>query len=432
MNFFSMLDKIKNIRISKFDYPLPDDKIARHPLSQRDACRLLKLDNDDRISHHLFSEIVDIIPHDSILVCNDTRVINARIKFRKDTGSVIEVFLLEPISPRDYVLMFQAKGSCSWSCMVGNLKRWKDKPLTKTLLVDGKEILLTASRGERLPGNAHQVHFEWDDKSVTFASVVEAAGFIPIPPYLKRESETTDKDDYQTIYAKMQGSVAAPTAGLHFTPALFDELRSGGVDIVPVTLHVGAGTFQPVKSEEIGQHPMHTEVFSVTLDAICSIRDALAHNRPITAVGTTSVRTLESLPVLGLQLSEGDKSLNVGQWEAYNVAGIDNMSASEWKSSTIDALDALISFLNENSLKVLTVSTSIMIAPGFRWRIVDNMITNFHQPQSTLLLLVSSFLGADSQTDADTARWRKVYNEALEKNYRFLSYGDACFFSRPR
>ncbi|MGN0237838.1 MAG: S-adenosylmethionine:tRNA ribosyltransferase-isomerase [Lepagella sp.] len=417
---------VKNIKISDFDYPLPDERIARHPLPQRDACRLLVSLTPDEVTHHRFSDLPELIPHNSILVCNDTRVINARVKFEKSTGSKIEVFLLEPISPLDYNLMFQSRGSCSWNCLVGNLKRWKSNPLTKILNIDGRQVTLSAHRLDPTHGNAHEIRFSWDDDSLTFASIIDAAGYIPIPPYLKRESEQCDADDYQTIYARIKGSVAAPTAGLHFTPELFDTLRAGGVDICPVTLHVGAGTFQPVKSEEIGEHPMHTETFSITSDLVTTLIEALKSQRPVTAVGTTSVRTLESLPILGFRLLAGDTSLHVSQWEAYENNYPDDHDA------TITALSAIRDYMSGSQCSAITASTSIMIAPGFKWRIVDMMVTNFHQPQSTLLLLVASFLGDNGETPSPDSipRWRHIYNEALAHDYRFLSYGDACLFAR--
>lgn len=414
---------VKNIKISEFDYPLPDERIARHPLAQRDACRLLVSREPGETLHEVFSSLPSLLPEDSLLVCNDTRVINARIRFEKQTGSKIEVFLLEPLEPEDYVLMFQSRGRCRWSCMVGNLKRWKEGPLVKELDIDGRKVRLMAERGEAREGNAHDIEFTWDDDSVTFASIVDAAGYIPIPPYLKRDSEATDADDYQTVYARIKGSVAAPTAGLHFTPEVFDALRGRGVDIMPVTLHVGAGTFQPVKSEEIGDHPMHTEVFSVDRDLIQALVDALKIGRNITAVGTTSVRTLESLPYLGINLLKGDDSMSVTQWQAYDTKA----TGSDLKKETILALETLLGYMEAMEIRTLTASTSIMIAPGFKWRIVDMMVTNFHQPQSTLLLLVSSFLGDNA---AGTPRWHALYDEALAGDYRFLSYGDACLFHR--
>ena len=415
---------VKDIRISDFDYALPDERIARHPLQQRDACKLLVSRSNDEVRHEVFSSLPGFIPEGSMMVCNDTRVINARIRFEKSTGSKIEVFLLEPIAPEDYVLMFQSRGRCRWSCMVGNLKRWKEHPLEKRLNIGGKEVMLTARRGASREGNAHDIEFSWDEESITFASIIDAAGYIPIPPYLKRDSEASDTDDYQTVYARIKGSVAAPTAGLHFTPQVFEALRKRGVETIPVTLHVGAGTFQPVKSEEIGGHPMHTETFSITKELVQGLYDSLKSGRPVTAVGTTSVRTLESLPYLGMHISEGDTGMNVTQWEAYS-----RNAGGDIRQETLCALRSILDFLDSHGQESLTASTSIMIAPGFRWRIVNNMVTNFHQPQSTLLLLVSSFLG-DMTGDGTAPRWKRLYDEALKEGYRFLSYGDACFFSR--
>lgn len=417
------LHQIKEIRIADFDYPLPDERIARHPLAVRDACRLLVSLPDGEIRHRRFSDLPDFLPADSVLVCNDTRVINARMEFHKTTGSRIEIFLLEPLSPSDYVLMFQARGECAWSCLVGNLKRWKENPIVKQLDIDGRKVTLSAFRHESLPGNAHRIEFRWDAPDLTFASIVEAAGYIPIPPYLKRESEESDADDYQTIYARFKGSVAAPTAGLHFTPALFDRIREKGITITPVTLHVGAGTFQPVKSEEIGAHPMHTETFSITRGLVEAIIKAKEEGRKVTAIGTTSVRTLESLPYLGAAIARGDESLKVEQWWPYHPES--RFSPAD----TVDALREIMRYMDAHALPSLTGATSIMIAPGFEWRIVDIMVTNFHQPQSTLLLLVSSFLDRDFNPATDSnPRWRAIYNEALSLDYRFLSYGDACLF----
>ncbi len=412
------MSNIKDIKIADFDYPLPDERIPRHPLVERDACKLLVSRPDGRIEHRTFSELPELLPEKTLMVCNDTRVINARIRFEKLTGSKIEVFLLEPIFPEDYVLMFQAVGSCRWGCLVGNLKRWKDGPLVKMLDIDGRKVKLRATRLRPLEGNGQEILFEWDDPEVTFASVVDAAGYIPIPPYLKRDSEACDSDDYQTVYARVKGSVAAPTAGLHFTPQLFERLRASGVDIAPLTLHVGAGTFQPVKSETIGDHPMHTEVFSVDRDSIEKLINAKREGRKITAVGTTSVRTLESLPYIGAQLHAGDLSLHVDQWSPYGDSAV---LPSE---DVVKELKHILKYMDEKGVGTLTASTSIMIAPGFRWRMVDVMVTNFHQPQSTLLLLVSSFL--DRDPERKRLQWRHIYNEALDQAYRFLSYGDAC------
>lgn len=410
------LEDIQNIRIEDFDYPLPDERIARHPLAVRDACRLLVSDGG-AISHHVFSSLPRLIPTGTLLVMNNTRVINARMEFFRSSGARIEVFLLEPLDPRDYAVAFQTRGRCSWQCMVGNLKKWKEEWLEKNLVIDGREVCLKAFRHEPLPGNSHCIEFQWSDPEVTFASIVEAAGAIPIPPYLKRESEESDSSDYQTVYSRIQGSVAAPTAGLHFTPQLLARLQENGVETREVTLHVGAGTFQPVKSDEIGAHPMHTEVFEVELDLIKTLREALESGRRVMAVGTTTVRTLESLPLLGIQLMHGDDTLRISQWEAYGSAST--------AIDTVDALRVLEKHMESICETHLTASTAIMIAPGFRWRIVSGMVTNFHQPQSTLLLLVSSLLDGDNLSDP---LWKKIYDEALRNDYRFLSYGDACLF----
>lgn len=366
------LDEIQNIRIEDFDYPLPDGRIARHPLAVRDACKLLVC-RDRRISHRVFSDLPDLIPAGTLLVMNNTRVINARMEFFRQSGARIEIFLLEPLDPRDYAVAFQTRARCSWKCMVGNLKKWKDEWLEKRLLVDGRGITLKAIRHQPMPGNSHEVEFQWSDPDVTFASMVEAAGAIPIPPYLKRESEESDSTDYQTVYSRIQGSVAAPTAGLHFTPQLLERLRSRGVATREVTLHVGAGTFQPVKSDDIGSHPMHTEVFEVEKDLVATLRRALEERRDIMAVGTTTVRTLESLPLLGLQLMRGDESLKVSQWEAYSL--LDSESASQPQhhahrvqataASTLEALRALEDYMERMGEQRLTASTAIMIAPGF-------------------------------------------------------------------
>lgn len=410
---------VKEIRIEDFDYPLPDDRIPRHPLAERDTCLLMVSHPGGRREQRRFDALPQLLEPGTLLVRNETKVINARIKFRKPTGALIEVFLLEPVSPADYVLNFQARGHCSWACMVGNLKRWKDEPISLNLTVEGGiEAVLTATRLNPLAGNAHEVEFSWTPADLTFATILQAAGQIPIPPYLKRESEESDSRDYQTVYARAKGSVAAPTAGLHFTDRLFGQLAEKGVETLGLTLHVGAGTFQPVKSENIGDHPMHTETFTVSRTLVEKLIRALETGRPVAAVGTTTVRTLESLPHLGAQLMAGDTSLHVTQWEAYEP--------DRRKTGTLDALKALLAYMEGEGTENLTASTAIMIAPGFDWRTVGVMVTNFHQPQSTLLLLVSSFLGSDGETP----RWRPLYDEALEAGFRFLSYGDACLLFR--
>lgn len=405
--------QVEAIRISDYDYPLPQQRIAPHPCEPRDACRLMEVDEAGHASHHIFSELPSLLPAGALMVCNNTRVINARIAMRKATGAAIEIFCLEPVEPHDYERAFAATGACRWNCLVGNLKKWKgDLPLVKTMMLPaGTEVTLRAYRRGELPGGSHAVDFVWQPAALPFASVIEAAGYIPIPPYLNRASEQADASDYQTVYAQVKGSVAAPTAGLHFTPAVLAGLAAAGVERRELTLHVGAGTFKPVKSERIGEHPMHTETFTVSRALVQELLDALHSGRPVVAVGTTSVRTLESLPYIGFRLSRG-MDPHVTQWEAYDDLPL----------ATEAALDAILGWMRENDAPVLTASTAIMIAPGFRWRIVGQMITNFHQPQSTLLLLVSSFL---QRHGGAPDLWRGLYSEALAGDYRFLSYGDA-------
>ncbi len=415
---------VEEIKIDSFDYNLPDERIPRHPLAQRDACRLLLSRPDGRISHRIFSDLPNLLPPGTMLVCNDTRVINARMAFRKPSGSRIEIFLLEPIDPSDYVLTFQTRTRCIWNCLVGNLKRWKSGPLSLEIQPEGfaAPFTLKATRLHPTGGNAHAIEFTWDNPEATFASVVEAAGNIPVPPYLKRDSEESDLSDYQTVYADAKGSVAAPTAGLHFTPEIFSALAAHNIDVGKLTLHVGAGTFQPVKSETIGGHPMHTETFTVSRMLLERLIRQKESRRTLAAVGTTSVRTLESLPVLGHLVASGDTGLHVGQWDAYREDML--------RADTVASLRSLLGYMDAHGLSSLTASTAIMIAPGFCWRMTDAMVTNFHQPQSTLLLLVSSFLGS-LDYEGPSPRWRRVYEEALAEDYRFLSYGDACLFFRP-
>lgn len=420
---------VQDIKIDLFDYPLPDEQIARHPLACRDACRLIVNSPGGVISHHTFAELDTLIDPSTLMIANETKVINARMEFFKATGSRIEIFLLEPTDPSDCAVSFATDRECVWSCMVGNRKRWKEGELMKKLTLrdsDGgeREVRLYASLGEALPGNSWEVRFRWEcdgeGAPVSFASVVEAAGNIPIPPYLKREAEECDSTDYQTVYSRVQGSVAAPTAGLHFTDELLDRMRARGVEMGKVTLHVGAGTFQPVKSEAIGDHPMHTESIVVERSLLAALADALEAGRPVLAVGTTSVRTLESLPYIGLQIMRGASAegLTVAQWMPYDSGNAD--------FDTVAAIRAIISALDREESDVLQASTAIMIAPGFRWRIVDRLVTNFHQPKSTLLLLVSSFLNPNMDPDCSVVMWKQIYREALREGYRFLSYGDAC------
>ncbi len=394
---------VTDIKIEDYNYPLPESRIASHPLEKRDSCKLLMREPDGRLSEHVFAELPELLPADSVLVYNNTRVINARLRFRKPGGARIEVFCLEPVSPKDYQQSFSAQGRCSWSCFVGNSKRWKEGPLTMELAVGGKPVMLSATRLSKADSGS-VVEFSWEPDVVTFSQIIEAAGEIPIPPYLNRATEQTDSRDYQTVYSRIEGSVAAPTAGLHFTPEVLSAIDSRGIRRRELTLHVGAGTFQPVKSATIGEHGMHSEFISVDRDLI----DELSRcDRRVIAVGTTSVRTLESLYHLGCMVAEGKEPDEVPQWYPYE---------SGMRIPVSESLSRLRDWLDSRGMTRLHASTRIIIAPGYDYRVVRGMVTNFHQPQSTLLLLVSAFTGGD---------WRRMYDYALANGFRFLSYGDA-------
>lgn len=415
---------VRDISIDDFDYPLPSGRIALHPLPQRDSCRLLASAPGAPPADRIFSDLPDLLPSGALLVCNDTRVINARMRFRKPTGAAIEIFLLEPLVPADYERAFAAEASAQWAALVGNVKKWKEGALTMdTSLPDGRPLRLTATLGEQLDGGERRVILSWTPADVPFAAVVEAAGYIPIPPYLNRDSEASDSDDYQTVYSRAEGSVAAPTAGLHFTPGLLDRISRRGIQRAPVTLHVGAGTFKPVKASSIGLHPMHTETFTVSRSSLESIISAKREGRPVVAVGTTSVRTLETLPLLAdIVAASPEAPLHLGQWNAYTPEALQPRTAAD----TAARLMPLLHMLDATGAPAFTASTAIMIAPGFNWTMTDGMVTNFHQPRSTLLLLVSSFLSWRHRSSG--SEWRDLYAHALEKGYRFLSYGDACLF----
>ena len=408
-NFYCLVNHPKTkeaIYIDDFDYDLPDERIAKYPLKQRDSSKLLLWRNGE-LSESRFSEISSFLPENSLLVCNNTRVIQARIVFHKTTGARIEVFCLEPLLPSDYALSLSATGSCEWKCMVGNLKKWKEGALEQAIIFDGKDVTFSAELMET-EGNTHRIRFSWSDDTLSFSEILMLIGELPIPPYLHRKTEENDKKTYQTVYSKIEGSVAAPTAGLHFTPEVFDKLKSKNIETEELTLHVGAGTFQPVKSATIDTHTMHTETIAVPLDTIRRIQRKLGN---IIAVGTTSVRTLESLYYLGKgplnpPSVDGDL-LNVSQWEPYE-------NTNDIPVET--ALQNIIDYLEKNDLDTLHAETQILIKPGFQFRIINGMITNFHQPKSTLLLLVSAFVGGN---------WRKIYDYALSNDFRFLSYGDS-------
>ena len=402
----------KHIHISDYQYPLPDERIAKFPIAQRDHSKLLVYRHGE-VGEDVFYHLPDYLPKDSLMVFNNTKVIQARMHFRKSTGALIEVFLLEPAEPSDYELMFQTTGHCAWYCLVGNLKKWKEGTLEREFTMDNGKWIIKATRGE-IHGTSHRIDFEWTG-GVSFAEVIDMMGELPIPPYLNRETQESDKTAYQTVYSKIKGSVAAPTAGLHFTEQVLQAIDAAGIDREELTLHVGAGTFKPVKSEEIEGHEMHTEFISVRRSTIQKLID---HNASAIAVGTTSVRTLESLYYMGLKVMQNptlsEEQLHVMQWEPYeSEKGRVN---SEKSATAVQALQALLSWMEAHDLQVLHSSTQIIIAPGYDYKIVKMLVTNFHQPQSTLLLLVSAFVKGD---------WRKIYDYALAHDFRFLSYGDS-------
>ncbi len=399
----------KHIHISEFTYPLPEERIAKFPLPVRDQSKLL-IYRHGEVTEDSFTSLPDYLPAGSLMIFNNTKVIQARLHFRKETGALIEVFCLEPIQPNDYALNFQQTEHSAWLCMIGNLKKWKEGPLKREMTVKGRNLTLTAERSV-CHGTSHWVDFHWDNPEVTFADILEVFGELPIPPYLNRETQESDKETYQTVYSKIKGSVAAPTAGLHFTPRVLEALQQKGVELEELTLHVGAGTFKPVKSEEIEGHEMHTEYISVSLN---TLRKLLAHNGEAVAVGTTSVRTLESLYHIGLTLlkkpNATEEELPVRQWQPYEL------SEEENQIPATEALQAIIRYLESHHMETLHTSTQIIIAPGYTYHIVKKMVTNFHQPQSTLLLLVSAFVQGD---------WHTIYDYALNHDFRFLSYGDS-------
>lgn len=401
----------KHIRIADYNYELPDERIAKFPLAERDSSKLLVY-NHGEVSEDKFTNLPKYLPKGALMVFNNTRVIRARLHFQKETGAQIEVFCMEPFAPIEYQQNFAQTGSVEWLCMIGNLKRWKSGILTKELNIKGETVILTA---ERLPyespnatGTNHRVRFSWNDDKVAFSEVLEAVGELPIPPYLNRETQESDLKTYQTVYSKVKGSVAAPTAGLHFTERVLKALDDAGIDCEELTLHVGAGTFKPVKSEEIADHEMHSEYIVVKRQ---TIEKLLAHGGEAIAVGTTSVRTLESLYYIGVKLLQNphlsENELAVDQWMPYET----NPTATP-----VEAMQAILDYLDSNHLPALHTSTQIIIAPGYEYKIVKRMVTNFHQPQSTLLLLVSAFVHGD---------WHKIYDFALAHDFRFLSYGDS-------
>ncbi len=408
----------KEIHISDYTYDLPDERIAKFPMAERDHSKLL-LYRKGEVGEDVFYNLPQYLPEGALMVMNNTRVIQARLHFRKETGALIEIFLLEPAMPRDYEQMFQQTSRCQWLCLVGNQKKWiarhtstpgskKEIALTREISIKDTKITVTAThKGE--VGTSQLIELEWTG-NVSFAEVIDVMGELPIPPYLNRETQESDKTTYQTVYSKIKGSVAAPTAGLHFTERVLSDIDARGIEREEVTLHVGAGTFRPVKSETIGDHPMHTEYIAVHRH---TIERLLAHNGEAIAVGTTSVRTLESLYYMGLKVLQNpdiaEDQLHVNQWEPY-----EEPKAKSQEPTAI--LQALLDWMLRNELTVLHSSTQIIIAPGYDYKIVKMLITNFHQPQSTLLLLVSAFVHGD---------WHKIYDYALAHDFRFLSYGDS-------
>jgi S-adenosylmethionine:tRNA ribosyltransferase-isomerase len=399
------------IKIEDYNYPLPDDRIAKYPLKERDESKLLRY-RDGKVDEFIFKQIPSLLPSDSLMIFNDTKLVPARLHFRKPSGAGIEIFCLEPSEPAEYNISFASTGKCVWKCIIGNAKKWKNDTLVlynpeRNPSIDKMD--LKADLVER-NGETGFVSFSWSDGS-SFSRVLEICGTIPIPPYLNRDSESVDVDRYQTLYAKIRGSVAAPTAGLHFTEAVLDEIKSKGIDMENVCLHVGAGTFLPVKSSVVSEHPMHREPFAVSLDLLKLLRNS---QKKIIAVGTTSVRTLESLYYVGVKCIENGEPSDIGQWEPYE---------RDYEYSLIESLDAIIKYLESNSLKELKVGTRIIIVPGFKFRMVDMLVTNFHQPESTLILLISAFVGGD---------WKTIYRYALSHEFRFLSYGDSSLLYRAQ
>ena len=399
------------IKISNFDYPLEEENIAKYPLSERDKAKLLFLTSDKKIEEKYFYDLPEMLDSNTFLILNDTKVVHARLLFQKESGSVIEIFCLEPMN-KDIQLAYAQKGSCEWKCLIGNNKKWKQETISSSFINDSKQLTLTAKRLYQ-ENETWIVEFSWDREDLSFAEVLQYMGHVPLPPYLKRKDEESDKEDYQTIYAHQEGSVAAPTAGLHFSENTFKQLADKGVKTCFVTLHVGAGTFKPVSTETIDRHVMHTEQIVLKKE---NIEELLANlDKRVMCVGTTSVRTIESLYWHGVKvLKNGNRysEIDVKQWDPYQ---------EECRISAKESLQAILESMEQENRNVLIGQTQLMIAPGYEYRIVDAMITNFHQPKSTLLLLVSAMIGED---------WKRVYQFALENNYRFLSFGDACMFTK--
>jgi len=402
----------KDISIEEYNYDLPEDRIAQFPVAKRDQSKLL-IAKQDTVQETIFQNIADYLPADSLIVFNDTKVIRARLRFKKTTGAKIEIFILEPVLPTAEVQnAFQVQEQCTWKCFIGNAKKWKKDALTLALNYHGEELLLNAKKGES-QGNAHLVYFSWTPKHLTFSDILMASGSIPLPPYMHRETQDDDVERYQTIYAKHQGSVAAPTAGLHFTDKVMDSLKAKNIQTDFVSLHVGAGTFKPVSSETMGEHEMHSEQVLIKRETIESL---YRHDyESLIVVGTTSTRTLESLYWYGVNLeNQADAPFKINQWEPYNTTGLKDISPKQ-------SLKNILDYMDRKKLDILQGETQIIIAPSYQFKLVDVLITNFHQPKSTLLLLVSAFYGP---------QWTRVYEYALKNEFRFLSYGDSCLLFR--
>ena len=399
---------IPNINLNDYTYLLPDEKIARYPLSERDLSKLLIYRNKS-ITESTFREIGKFIPQGSMFIFNNTRVIRARLHFKKESGAAIEIFCLEPIEPCDVQIAFETRSQTTWKCIVGNAKKWKSGLLTKNIETPKGNTLLTVEKGGQRD-NTFVIDFHWDNQQITFSDIIEQVGVIPIPPYLNRESEEIDTQRYQTVYSSQKGSVAAPTAGLHFTPTILNQMREMGHNTLELTLHVGAGTFKPVQTDEVTNHVMHTEHFVVENEAL---KKLMNHTGPYITVGTTSVRTVESLYWLGVKLLNGESiEAGISQWEAYTLP--QNHPLKE-------ALQKLLEYMQNKKLSHFQSQTAIMIVPGYRFRVANLMVTNFHQPHSTRLLLIGAFIGED---------WHKVYDYALNHEFRFLSYGDSSLLFR--
>ena len=396
-----------HIPVDQYNYHLPSERIAKYPLEERDHSKLL-LYKEGQISDHIFHELPDLLPADAMMIFNNTKVIRARLPFRKRTGARIEIFCLEPAYPSDVALAFEQNREVTWNCMVGNLKKWKEGALETTVNTGRTEVSLKAEKVTKT-SDGYTIRFSWDNPEYTFSELMEAIGKTPIPPYLERESEEIDKTRYQTVYSKEQGSVAAPTAGLHFTTGVMNKLKNKGISLQNLTLHVGAGTFRPVKSKTIAGHEMHTEHFRISIETLKNIKN---HKGPLIAVGTTSLRTLESLYWAGVLSGMDQPFHHIKQWTPYNITT---------SRSFEEALEQLINATEQEGKIFFEGSTAIIIVPGYKIRTIDALITNFHQPRSTLLLLVAAITGD---------HWKKIYDHALNNDYRFLSYGDSSLLWR--